>query len=102
MYKELLKNETDRVICQYRDEFIRLVNIKPVNIDEYLKYIEIDIEANDAYDYNSLIIDNHFNKPIISDFGNSRPNFDAFYIDFYQSVKEAFLMEVESIKHNGI
>lgn len=102
MYKKILKEETDRVLFQYIDEFRNLINVKPMNIDEYLKDIEIEIEANDTYDYYTLVIDNHFKKPIISKSGDSRPNFDAFYADFYQSVKEAFLAEVKTIKDNLI
>lgn len=100
MYKKILKEETDRVFFQYIDEFTNLINIKPINIDEYLEDIELEIEANEAYDYNNLIIDNHFKKPLLSKDGDYRPNFNAFYAEFYQSVKEAFLAEVETMKNN--
>lgn len=100
MYKKILKEETDRVFFQYIDEFTNLINIKPINIDEYLEDIELEIEANEAYDYNNLTIDDHFKNPIVSKDGDSRPNFDAFYKEFHQSVKNAFLTEIMDMKKN--
>lgn len=94
MYKEILEEETDRVLLQFLDEFKSIVNVKQIDIDEYLKQINIEDEANDVYYYNNLIIDDYFKKPIINEEDDSRPNFDAFYKEFYSSIKDAFLKEI--------
>lgn len=94
MYKEILEEEVDRVLLQYLDEFKNIMNVRQIDIDDYLKKINIEDEANDVYYYNNLIIDDYFKKPIIIEEDDSRPNFDAFYKEFYLAVKDAFLKEI--------
>lgn len=94
MYKQMLKEETERVLFQYIDEYINVLNIKQVDIDDYLKTINLEDEANDIYYYYNTEIDNHFKKPIFIEEDDSRPNFDEFYKEFYKSIRTAFLEEV--------
>lgn len=94
MYNKILKEETDRIVFQYIEEFKNTLTYKKVTIEEYLKDIEIDVEAHESYEYYSLVINNHFKKPLVSD-SDVEPNYTAFYQEFYESVKTAFVNELK-------
>lgn len=99
MYSKILKEETEKIVFQYLEELKNTLVYKKTTIDDFLKDIEIDIEAQESYDYYSLIIDNHFKKPLVNKEGMN-PNYLAFYEEFYASVKKAFIEELRLLESN--
>lgn len=97
IYNNMLKEEIERIIFQYVDDLkIKFINPN-ISIDDYLKDIEIDVEARESYDYHYQIIDKKFNlsDEVLS--SKTDLNFKEFFRDFYKSVRKAFLEELKDI-----
>lgn len=97
MYKNILKEESERILFQYFDEYKNALNIKQISIDDFLKSIEIDIEASESYDYYSVVINNHFKNVIFAVQDIEEISFE-YYKDFYKAVKEAFVKELKDLE----
>ena len=96
MFNKLLKDESDRLLFQYIDEFKRILSYQDITVDEFLKDIEIDIEAHESYDYHTVLINSHYNIPMLT-YEEETPNYRAYYKDFYAAVKSAFVAELKII-----
>lgn len=97
MYNNILKEESERILFQYFDEYKSVLNLKPVSIDEFLKNIEIDIEASDSYDYYSVVINNHFRNKLLAAKDIEEISYE-YYKDFYKAVKTAFIKELRELE----
>lgn len=97
MYNNILKEEAERILFQYFDDYKNILSFQPMSLDEYLNSIELDIEASESYDYYSIVINNHFRKNPLN-FNDIEYNCNAYTKDFYNSVKSAFLKELQDLE----
>lgn len=97
MYKNILKEESERILFQYFDEYKHIISVKPLSIDDFLKNIEIDIEASESYDYYSVVVNNHFRNKLLAAQDVEEISFE-YYKDFYTAVKDAFIKELKELE----
>lgn len=95
MYNNVLKEETERVVFQYTEELKIKAACEKILIDEYLKDIQLDVEAYESYEYHTKVINDKFKLDDIMMSIEIDRNFKAFFKDFYKSVRTAFIKELE-------